>query len=89
MKSVIQNEERCIVCGSWNIKDYPIFFGTDEEELCDDYGLKVWLCPTHYKKQQEKTKLDMELKQLGQKAFEWRYARKHFIQLFKNNYLGE
>lgn len=84
MKSVIQREKQCLVCGSWNIEDHHIF----SEELSEQYGLKVWLCPTHKKGTQDKKDLDLEIKELGQKAFEYHYGnRKEFIQVFGRNYL--
>lgn len=93
MKSVIQRERQCLVCGSWNIEDHHIFFGTAKRKLSEKYGLKVWLCPTHHRGTygvhgKEGHKLDRELKQLGQKNFEYLHGtREDFIKIFGRNYL--
>lgn len=82
-KSIIQHERQCLICGSWNIELYPIF-----KDLSDDYGFKVWLCPTHQEKRIEGSKIDVELKQLGQKSFEYHYGtREDFINIFGMSYL--
>lgn len=92
MKSIIQREKQCLICGSWNIEDHHIFFGNANRKQSEKYGLKVWLCPTHHRGTigvhgKDGHKLDMELKQLGQKAFEWKHTREEFIKIFGRNYL--
>lgn len=93
MKSIIQHERQCLVCGSWNIEDHHIFFGVSKRKLSEKYGLKVWLCPTHHRGHQgvhgrDGHKLDIEIKQLGQKSFEYHYGtREEFIKIFGRSYL--
>lgn len=93
MKSIIQHERQCLVCGSWNIEDHHIFFGVSKRKLSEKYGLKVWLCPTHHRGHQgvhgrDGHKLDKEIKQLGQKSFEYHYGtREEFIKIFGRSYL--
>lgn len=92
MKSIIQDRKECIVCGSWNVEDHHIYFGVAKRKLSEDYGLKVWLCPSHHRGTngvhgRDGHKLDQELKQLGQKAFEWKHTREEFIERFGKNYL--
>lgn len=92
MKSIIQDKKECIVCGSWNVEEHHIYFGVAKRKLSEDYGLKVWLCPTHHRGTngvhgKNGHKLDTELKQLGQKAFEWNHTREEFIKIFGRNYL--
>ena len=92
MKSIIQNTKECIICGSWNVEDHHIFFGTGKRKLSEKYGLKVWLCPTHHRLTygvhgKYGHKLDMELKELGQKAFEWKHTREEFMNIFGRSYL--
>jgi hypothetical protein len=91
MKSVIQDKKECIICGSWNVEDHHVFFGPNRK-ASEKYGLKVWLCPTHHRGTagvhgRDGHELDIELKQLGQKAFEWKYDRDIFIEIFGRNYL--
>lgn len=92
MKSIIQHEKQCLICGSWNIEDHHIFFGNANRKQSEKYGLKVWLCPTHHRGTigvhgKDGHKLDMQLKELGQKAFEWKHTREEFIKIFGKNYL--
>lgn len=92
MKSIIQDKRECLVCGSWNVEEHHIFFGQAKRKLSEDYGLKVWLCPTHHRGTngvhgKNGHKLDSELKQLGQKAFEWEHTREEFMKLMGRNYL--
>jgi hypothetical protein len=92
MKSIIQDKQECIICGSWNVEDHHIFFGTSKRKLSEEYGLKVWLCPTHHRGTngvhgKNGHKLDTELKQLGQKAFEWEHTREEFMNIFGRSYL--
>lgn len=92
MKSIIQDEKECLICGSRNVEDHHIFFGVAKRKLSEKYGLKVWLCPSHHRGTtgvhgRDGRKLDLELKQLGQKAFEWEHTREEFIKMFVKNYL--
>lgn len=93
MKSIIQDRQECIVCGSWNVEDHHIYFGVAKRRISEKLGLKVWLCPTHHRGTygvhgREGHKLDMELKQLGQKSFEYHYGtREDFIENFGRSYL--
>ena len=92
MKSIIQDKKECIVCGSWNVEEHHIYFGVAKRKLSEEYGLKVWLCPTHHRGTngvhgKNGHKLDTELKQLGQKAFEWNHTREEFIKIYGRNYL--
>ena len=76
--------------------DYPfqnhLYFGVAKRKLSEKYGLKVWLCPTHHRGTngvhgKNGHKLDLELKELGQKAFEWQHTREEFIKTFGKSYL--
>jgi hypothetical protein len=92
MNSIIQDKKECLVCGSWNVEDHHIYFGQAKRKLSEKYGLKVWLCPTHHRGTngvhgKNGHKLDMELKQLGQKAFEWEHTREEFLEIFCKNYI--
>ena len=92
MKSIIQDRKECIICGSWNVEDHHIFFGAAKRKISEKYGLKVWLCPTHHRGTngvhgKNGHKLDMQLKELGQKAFEWKHTREEFLERFGKNYL--
>lgn len=49
MKSVLQTEKKCFVCGTTcNLHDHHIFFGTANRKQSEKYGMKVWLCQEHH-----------------------------------------
>lgn len=92
MKGIIQNRKECIVCGSWTCEEHLIFHDDKHKKFSEEYGLKVWLCKTHMKGTngvfgRSGHKLDSELKELGQKAFEWQHTREEFIKRFGVSYL--
>lgn len=93
-KSIITDRmNECLVCGSYaNIQVHHIFAGKNRSNSTK-YGLVVPLCMYHHTGSniavhgKNGHKLDMELKQLGQKAFEWEHTREEFIERFGKNYL--
>lgn len=96
IKSCIAKEMyKCLICGSYrNIEIHHIFDGNNKEDSAK-YGLIVPLCRYHHTDSsiavhnKNGSKLDLELKKLGQKAFEWKYTREEFIERFGENYLCE
>lgn len=95
MKSIIQHEKQCIVCGSWNVEEHHLYKGVAKRKLSEQYGLKIFLCPTHHRGTngvhgKNGHKLDLELKILGQKSFEYHYgSREDFIKIFGKSYILE
>ena len=92
MKSIIQNDYQCIVCGDYRVEDHHIFFGNAKRELSEKYGLKVWLCSRHHRGTngvhgKNGKVLNMKLKKLGQEAFEHHYPDLNFLKIFGRNYL--
>lgn len=92
MKSIIQKDRECLICGSYNVEEHHCFGGNPNRRLSEQFGLKVWLCPTHHRGTygahgREGAKLQKELHQLGQKAFEWTHTRDEFIATFGKSYL--
>lgn len=94
MKSVIQKDKECYVCGKVRgLHDHHILFGTANRKLSELYGLKVWLCVEHHTGSNEAVhhnkELDMNLKKLAQKYYEANYGtREDFRETFGRNYLG-
>lgn len=92
MKSIIQNEKRCYLCGSTvNLESHHIFFGAALRPISDKHGLKVWLCAYHHRDQKNgahgNREVDLYLKQKAQKAFEKKYGHEKFMEIIKRNYL--
>lgn len=95
MKSIIQTEKVCYICGSCrNLESHHIFFGNPNRKWSEKYGLKVWLCPYDHRDYKNgvhgqaiwKRK---QLEQIGQVAFEKLHDHQKFIQVFGKNYLDE
>lgn len=92
MKSIIQKDTQCIVCGNYQAEDHHIFFGSAKRKLSEEYGLKVWLCSSHHRGTygvhgKKGHVLDMKLKQLGQEAFEYHYPDLDFLKIFGRSYV--
>lgn len=92
MKSIIQNEKVCYVCGTtYNLQDHHIIFGTSNRRNSEKYGLKVWLCQNHHTGSAGvhfNRALDLHLKKLAQEHFETEYGdRNEFRRVFGKSYL--
>lgn len=91
MKSIIQKDKCCYVCGNTRVHDHHIF-GNSNRKKSEQYGLKVWLCYEHHNGSINGVHtgnqvLMNELRQLGQKAFEKKYGHDQFMKIFNKNYL--
>lgn len=92
MKSIIQTEKRCFKSGNTTgLEKHHIFFGTANRRLSDKYGLTIWLTAYWHRDTRSGVHanrgFDLELKRIGQKAFEQTKTREEFIQIFGRNYL--
>ena len=93
MKSIIQSEKECYVCGTTRcLHDHHIFFGKPNRKISEKFGLKVWLCIHHHTGSNEAVhnnrELDLHLKRLGQEHYEKVYgSREDFRETFGRNYL--
>ena len=92
MKSIIQDEKQCFVCGTTlNLQDHHIIYGTSNRKQSEKYGLKVWLCQEHHTGSTGvhfNRNLDIYLKKLAQEHFEAEYgARNVFRSVFGKSYL--
>lgn len=75
MKTVLQIEKECLVCGTtYNLHEHHIFSGTANRKQSEKYGLKVFLCARHHNMSSEgvhfNRQLDLKLKRMAQKYFE-------------------
>ena len=93
MKSIIQTEKVCYVCGSeYALERHHCIHGTAGRKLADKYGLTVWLCPTCHRSSvgvhgRDGAELDKYLKQQAQMAFKSKYGDQKWLQIFGKNYL--
>lgn len=95
MKSIIQTEKECFICGCCrNLESHHIFYGNPNRKLSEKYGLKVWLCPYDHRDNKngvhgQAVEKRRYLEQIAQKTFEKNHSRKEFIQIFGENYLDD
>lgn len=49
MKSILQTQKECYICGTttW-LEEHHIFEGTANRKLSEKYGLKIFLCHKHH-----------------------------------------
>lgn len=92
MKSIIQSEKECFVCGAVSDLDrHHIFYGTANRRKSEEFGLWIWLCKKHHNMSDEgihfNRKLDTEVKQMAQGIFEDTYIHEDFVKIFGRNYL--
>jgi hypothetical protein len=94
MKSIMNNEKVCVVCGDTVVHRHHIFYGTGNRKQSERYGCWVYLCPLHHNMSLSgvhfDTELDMKLKKECQEKWEEIYGtREEFIKTFGRNYLWE
>ena len=92
MKSVLQTNKECFVCGTTSdLESHHIFGGTANRKVSERYGLKVWLCHEHHTGNKGvhngNVAVDRYLKELAQRKFEETYSREKFIETFGRSYL--
>lgn len=92
MKSIIQTEKKCYVCGCKSyVEEHHIFHGTSNRKKSEKHGLKVYLCYVHHRDSRIgvhfSPELDRKLKEEAQRIFELSHTRKEFMKEFGRNYL--
>lgn len=89
MKSIIQIERQCFVCGSPYVEEHHVIHGVANRKLSEKYGLKVWLCPLHHRDSKYGVhfdkEFDEELKKFAQTKFEETYDM-DFREVFGKSY---
>lgn len=92
MKSIMQTEKKCFVCGTvMNLHDHHCIHGTANRKQSERYGLKLWLCQEHHTgpiSPHMDSRLDKVYKRMAQEAFESKWGnRDDFIRIFGKSYL--
>lgn len=92
MKSILQKDKKCFVCGTTQgLHDHHVFYGTANRKKSEKYGMKVWLCGMHHNLSNKGVhfdkKLDLLIKTKAQAVFEAKHTREEFIKIFGRNYL--
>lgn len=93
VKSIIQNEKACYICGTTqNLHLHHIFFGSANRRLSDADGCVVYLCQRHHTGAagvHGNRKIDLSLKTKCEKAWLEHYGKtiEDFIKRYGRNYL--
>lgn len=92
MHSILQNEERCFICGSYDwIEKHHVFGGNPNRRISEENGLWVYLCHWCHNEPpngvHHNRAVDLWLKKLTQQTYERHHTRDEFIALIGKNYL--
>ena len=94
MKSIIQTEKKCFICGKnggyWGLDRHHVF-GHHNRNNSEKYGLVVWLChdECHLNGVHKDAKLNRMVQAKVQKIAmrHYRWSTEEFIKIFGKNYL--
>ena len=100
---ITDNFDRCYICGtSGKMHIHEIFFGTSARKKSIEDGMCVPLCPAHHNMSGSGVhfnhKLDLYLKQIGQKVWMMHYTNESdtkeekinkFIRRYGKNYIED
>lgn len=91
MRSILQKEKKCWLCGSTlDLHRHHVFGGSANRAKSEKYGLTVYLCASHHNMSSagvhfDKT-FDAQLKAWTQEKFEEIYGHETFMKIFRRNY---
>ena len=91
VKSILQDEKRCYLCGGTNGLERHHIFGGSNRKWSERLGLWVWLCGTTCHRGKNGAQYDpvknRMLKMDAQYQFEQTHTRAEWMTIFKKNYL--
>lgn len=87
MKSIIQSECECFVCGTTQWLEEHHILGGANRKWSEKYGLTVFLCKRHHMEAHQNGSLALKLKQTAQIAFERKYKKMSFLAVFGRLYI--
>lgn len=91
MRSIIQKDKVCYICGHRGVVEDHHIFGGYNRPKSEKYGLKVFLCPECHRGQNgvHNNKRVMQwLREVGQISFYSAYPELNFAEIFGKNYLS-
>lgn len=93
MKSILQDDKRCYICGNiYNLHMHHIY-GGGNRRISENNGFKVWLCALHHNMSNQGVRFnreaDLRLKRICQKEYEKTHTRTEFFKLIGKNFLEE
>ncbi len=94
MKSILQNEKKCLVCGTTQgLHEHHVFSGIANRKKSEQHGMKVWLCVKHHTDEKSgvhfNKNLNLSIKRMAQRSFEKDHSRDEFIRTFGRNYIDD
>lgn len=91
MKSVIQAERECWICGTpYGLQVHHLLHGTGRRKKADRMGYWIYLCAEHHTGitgVHNNPKMDLEMKRMAQRHYEQRNTREDFIREFGKSWL--
>lgn len=89
MKSVIQDNKVCYLCGTpHSLEEHHIFNGYANRKKAEADGMKVYLCFSCHRLVHDFYDNELILKKVGQRKWEEIYGDRHkFIKRYGRNYL--
>ena len=91
MKSILQDERRCYLCGCVaDLEKHHIFSGVANRKISERLGLWVYLCHSCHTGQdgaQYDPLKNRRLKMDAQYAFERTHSRSEWMEIIRKNYL--
>ena len=91
MKSIIQRERACYLCGrETGLEKHHVFAGTANRRISEQNGLWVWLCHSCHTgtdgAQYDRDK-NLSLKRDAQAAFEETHTHEEWMMLIRKSYI--
>ena len=92
MKSILQTEKKCFVCGkTYDLAVHHVYEGTANRRVSDATGMTIFLCHPHHNMSDEgihfNKELDLEVKRYAQEVYERTHSREEFRSLFGKSWL--
>lgn len=91
MKSILQRNKICYLCGATQALEEHHIFGGALRKKSEKFGLKVYLCHMCHNEPpngvHHNAAVMEKLKQNGQMAFEKQYGHDRYIREFYKNYV--
>jgi len=93
MNSILQQEHRCLICGTiHNLHCHHVYNGVAHRKISDKYGLTIWLCMDHHTGNNgihRNYVLDLEIKKKCQSIAmnHYKWTIEDWFKLFRRSWL--
>ena len=87
MKSIIQHDKRCFVCGNIEADTHHIRLGNCSRKKAEKYGLIMYLCWKHHRELHDNPAIKESVQKMAQKKLEQFISHDEYMKNFKKNYL--